>query len=219
MRLFVFDLDGTLVDSRRDLADAANALILEYGGAPLQVDRVTTMVGEGAAKLVMRALHAAGLDRENLDAALARFLELYDARLLAHTRIYAGTGEALERLREAAPLAVLTNKPQRPTEKILEGLGLRAYFRWIIGGDTAHGRKPDPAGLRHLMTTAGASPAETVMVGDSVIDLRTARAAQTRLCLVRYGFGFATVAADDVSTGDLLAERPADLPELLASVF
>ena len=85
---------------------------------------------------------------------------------------------------------MLTNKPQRPTERILDGLGLSSLFNWVIGGDTPHGRKPDPAGLLWLMAAAGASSAETLMVGDSAIDLKTARAASVRLCLVRYGFGF-----------------------------
>ena len=93
MRLVVFDLDGTLVDSRRDLADAANALIVEHGGAPLDVDRVAGMVGEGAALLVRRALAAAGVERNDFGAALTRFLELYDERLLVHTRLYEGTGQ------------------------------------------------------------------------------------------------------------------------------
>jgi len=197
----VFDLDGTLVDSRRDLADAANALISERGGAPLDVGEVAGMVGEGAALLVRRALTAASVPRDDLDAALARFLELYDERLLAHTRLYDGTREALDALRARVPLAVLTNKPQRPTEQILEGLGVRSCFSWVVGGDTQFGRKPDPAGLTHLMSAAGATAARTLMVGDSAIDLRTARAAGVRCCLVRYGFGFATAApelSDDV---------------------
>src|SRR6187401_2758218 len=113
MPLIVFDLDGTLIDSRHDLADAANALIVERGGSPLPVDAITAMVGEGAALLVRRALKAAGTD---LDVArdLPRFLELYDERLLAHTRLYDGTREALEALASRVPLAVLTNKPQHP---------------------------------------------------------------------------------------------------------
>lgn len=216
IRLLVFDLDGTLVDSRRDLADAANALIVERGGTPLQVDDIAAMVGEGAAMLVRRALAAAQVKQGDARAALARFLDLYDERLLAHTRVYEGTEEALAALAARAPLALLTNKPQHHTARVLAGLGLARYFRWTIGGDTAHGRKPDPAGLSHLMASAGATAANTVMVGDSAIDLRTARAAGTRCCLVRYGFGFATV-KDALSDRDLIAERPADLPRLLTS--
>ncbi len=135
MPLLVFDLDGTLIDSRHDLADAANALIVEGGGQPLPVDAITAMVGEGAPLLVRRALKAAGLDID-IREALPRFLELYDERLLVHTRLYEGTRDALNALAARGPLAVLTNKPQRPTETILEGLGITAFFRWVIGGDT-----------------------------------------------------------------------------------
>ena len=212
MRLVVFDLDGTLIDSRHDLADAANALIVERGGQPIPVDTIAGMVGEGAPLLVRRALRAAGLDPGALET-LPRFLELYDERLLAHTTLYPGTREALDALAPRATLAVLTNKPQRPSERILEGLGIAPLFKWIVGGDTAHGRKPDPAGLNHLMTLAGTGASGTVMVGDSAIDLRTARAAGVPACLVRYGFGFPTVAGL-VQTDDRLVEAPGDLAHL-----
>jgi len=211
--LVVFDLDGTLIDSRRDLADAANALIIEGGGQPLPVDAITAMVGEGAPLLVRRALKAAGLDID-IRIALPRFLELYDERLLVHTRLYDGTREALEALAARATLAILTNKPQRPTERILEGLSIAPFFRWTIGGDSAYGRKPDPAGLHHLVSAASADLASTVMVGDSAIDLRTARAAGTRICLVRYGFGFGTAAAE-LQGDEIIADRPDLLPTLL----
>jgi phosphoglycolate phosphatase len=213
MSLLVFDLDGTLIDSRRDLADAANALIVEHGGEPLPVEAIANMVGEGAPLLVRRALTAAGL-RRDVHGALRRFLELYDERLLAHTRLYDGTREALDALATDATLAILTNKPQHPTERILEGLGIASLFEWVIGGDTPHGRKPDPGGLTHLMSLAHAGSGETVMVGDSAVDLRTARAAGTRVCLVSYGFGFRTV--DGLLQGDeLVADSPADLRRLL----
>ncbi len=209
MSLIVFDLDGTLIDSRRDLADAANALIVEHGGQPLPVEAIAGMVGEGAPLLVRRALKAAGREVD-VKAALQRFLELYDERLLVHTRLYDGTREALEALAPRASLAILTNKPQHPTERILDGLGIAPLFRWVVGGDTPHGRKPDPGGLNHLMSVAGAGPDDTVMVGDSAIDLRTARAAGVRVCLVRYGFGFRSAAAE--LTGDeLIADSPAQL--------
>jgi phosphoglycolate phosphatase len=188
--LIVFDLDGTLVDSARDLADASNALVAEYGGAPLGLAQVTAMVGEGAAVLVRRALQAAGLDPDT-PGALARFLELYDERLTTHTRPYAGIPEALVALRRSSrTLAVLTNKPQRPTTEILSRLGLTPAFAWVTGGDTAAGRKPDPAGLLAIVDRAGATPESTVLVGDSPVDLATARHAGTRICLVRYGFGY-----------------------------
>jgi phosphoglycolate phosphatase len=212
--LVVFDLDGTLIDSRRDLADAANALIVERGGQPLPVEAIAAMVGEGAPLLVRRALRAARLGDSDIEAALRRFLELYDERLLVHTQLYDGTHEALEALAPRAALAVLTNKPQRPTERILEGLGIATFFRWVVGGDTPHGRKPDPAGLQHLMSAAGTRPDGTVMVGDSAIDLRTARAAGTRVCLVRYGFGFAT-AREELRGDELIADGPSQLLTIL----
>jgi phosphoglycolate phosphatase len=215
LQLIVFDLDGTLIDSRRDLADAANALIVAHGGQPLAVEAIAAMVGEGAPLLVGRALKAAGLGREDLGPALRRFLELYDERLLVHTRPYEGTREAVETLAARGPLAILTNKPQRPTETILEGLGFTAFFRWVIGGDTELPRKPDPGGLAHLIAQAGTTAADTIMVGDSAIDLRTARAAGTRICLVRYGFGFRTVEGQ-LRGDEVVAASPGDLIRLLA---
>lgn len=202
----MFDLDGTLIDSRHDLADAANALIAERGGVPLPVETITSMVGEGAPMLVRRVIRASGLDLD-LHEALPRFLELYDERLLVHTRLYDGTREMLDSLAGVAPLAILTNKPQRPTERILDGLGVTSMFNWVVGGDTVHGRKPDPAGLAHIVASAGVGASETLMVGDSAIDLRTARAARTPVCLVSYGFGFQTTR--DVLDGDeLIANDP-----------
>ena len=209
MPLFVFDLDGTLIDSRRDLADAANALIVERGGMPLPVDAIARMVGEGAALLVRRALTAAGLDPES-PAALPRFLELYDERLLVHTHVYDGTREALDALHAIAPMAVLTNKPAHHTTAILEGLGLSHLFQWVLGGDGPLPRKPDPSALHELITRAQSSPKRTVMIGDSAVDLATARAAGTRVCLVRYGFGFAA-SLPDLRPSDLVIDRPADL--------
>lgn len=215
LQLIVFDLDGTLVDSSRDLADATNALILEYGGTPLGVEDVTAMVGEGAAVLVRRALTAAGLD-PNAPGALDRFLAHYDVRLTAHTRPYPGIPEALELMHAAGrTLAVLTNKPQHATDRILERLRLAPWLSHTIGGDTAAGRKPEPAGLVSLMRRGGNTPASTVLVGDSPVDLETARRAGTEVCLARYGFGFRF--PDGAFRGDeLFVDTPAALvPTLL----
>jgi phosphoglycolate phosphatase len=186
--LVVFDLDGTLVDSRRDLATATNAMLGDLGGRPLPEEAVAAMVGEGAGVLVRRALAASGLDPEST-GALDRFLAHYDERLLDHTRPYPGVAEMLAALRERR-MAVLTNKPAHATERILEGLDLRRYFGAVIGGDSPYGRKPTPAGLAHLASTAGVECARTLLVGDSPVDLATARHAGTRICLCRYGFGY-----------------------------
>lgn len=210
IRLAVFDLDGTLVDSRRDLADAANALVIELGGIPLPEVSIGDMVGEGAAVLVRRVLTAAGLDAGEPDA-LARFLTLYDDRLLDHTRPYDGILAALEVLQSRMPLAVLTNKPQLATDRMVRGLGLDRFFEAVIGGDTALGRKPDPAGLLELARRCRVEASSTVLVGDSPIDLETARRAGTGVVIARYGFGFRPM---QLRKGELMAGRPADLTDL-----
>ena len=211
--LIVFDLDGTLIDSRIDLAESANALIAERGGTPLPVERITSMVGEGARLLVQRALTAAGLEPD-VESALPRFLDHYDRRLLVHTSLYPGTREMLDEVRARATLAVLTNKPQHHTERILEGLSIAPLFDVVIGGDSPFGRKPDPGGLRHLMAATASAPGETILVGDSFIDLRTARAAGIRICLVRFGFGFPGASAE-LTPDDLVAAAPLDIPALV----
>jgi phosphoglycolate phosphatase len=213
IRLAVFDLDGTLVDSRRDLADATNALLRELGRAPLDVDEVASMVGDGAAALVRRALAAARLPADT-PGALARFLRLYDERLVATTAPYPGIVEALRELEKKVMLAVLTNKPGRATVRLLGALALDRFFARAIGGDTPLGRKPDPAGLLHLATAAGAMPADTVLVGDSHVDVETARRAGTRICVAAYGFGYPTV-RDRLTGNELIAQSPSGIAELL----
>lgn len=209
VRLVAFDLDGTLVDSRTDLANTINALIGELGGAVLPDERIVEMVGEGAGVLVGRALAAAGLPPEQ-PRALPRFLALYELRLLEHTRAYDGITEALDWLSARLPLAVLTNKPGAATRQILAGLGLAHHFREVVGGDSAFGRKPDPAGLLHLARSTGADPAATLMVGDSSVDRDTAVAAGARICLARYGFGY-RIPAEDLRPTDLRIDSPLEL--------
>jgi phosphoglycolate phosphatase len=211
--LVVFDLDGTLVDSSADIADAANALVEELGGQRLPKDAIVDMVGEGVVLLVRRALTAASLEPDH-PGALDRFLALYDARLLAHTTAYDGMVEALNAIGRLAPMSVLTNKPASATGRMLAGLGLRHHFRDVIGGDTAWGRKPGPAGLLQLASLAGVPPEETLMIGDSPIDLTTARNAGTRICLVRYGFGY-KFGPDDFRGDELFVDTPAGLVDVV----
>ena len=214
-RLIAFDLDGTLVDSRRDLADSANELIVELGGTPLAEDDITRMVGEGAAMLVRRAIRAARLASADVAIALRRFLEIYDTRLLRNTRMYPGMEEAVRFARTIGTVAVLTNKPLKPSEQILSGLGVRDLFDVVVGGDGPLGRKPDPAGLLELMRTSGAAPETTILVGDSAIDHETAVRANVRCCLVSFGFGYATFPTERLRAEDSVARDATELREVL----
>lgn len=214
-RLIAFDLDGTLVDSRRDLADSANQLVQELGGQPLEQDAVVGMVGEGAALLVRRALAAAGLPDD--PAALPRFLQIYDERLLAWTRPYPGIVDVVQNARRRARVAVLTNKPLHHTGRLLAGLGLDSLFDEVVGGDGPHGRKPSPAGLLALMATGAATPRTTLMIGDSLVDLETAQAAGTACCLVAWGFGFARIPQERLPPAAWVAHDAAALASRIAS--
>ena len=199
IRLCVFDLDGTLVDSLRDLADSANALLVECGAQPLDEAAVGGMVGDGAATLVARAFTAARVDQPA--DALERFLAIYETRLLDHTRAYLGIPETLDALRKQTALAVLTNKPRGATGRILAGLHLAGFFP----------RKPDPAGLAHLCARAGVSPDDTALVGDSAVDWQTARSAGTRIFLASYGFGFRQFPRAELRGDEQIISEPADL--------
>jgi phosphoglycolate phosphatase len=209
--LIVFDLDGTLIDSRRDLANSANALLQSCGAAPLPEERIGRMVGDGAATLVARVFEARGVVAP--PDALSRFLALYDERLLEHTRPYDGVPGMLQIVSARARLALLTNKPLAATRRIVNGLELSRYFpdTATIGGDGPFPRKPDPAGLRHLTTSAAVPAERTLLVGDSVIDWRTARAGSTGMCVARYGFGFEGFPIDQLGPEDYVIDSPAAL--------
>jgi phosphoglycolate phosphatase len=212
-RLIAFDLDGTIVDSRRDLADSANELITELGGTALPEEDIGRMVGEGAAVLIRRALRAAGVTE--VRHALARFLEIYDSRLLNHTRVYDGVADVVRFARSLGHVAVLTNKPKAPSERILEGLGIRDLFAAVVGGDGPLGRKPDPAALNALMRDFGATANTTVLIGDSAIDHETAIRAGVHGCLVSFGFGFQNFPQKRLRAGDWIATDASQLRAIL----
>ena len=211
--LVVFDLDGTLIDSRLDLAASANRLLEEFGARPLSVAQVVSMVGEGARVLVGRVLDAAEVTADR-DVAMRRFLEIYDEHLVDETRLYDGVLDTLQALDGRVAMALLTNKPRHHSVRILEALGVRSFFAEVIGGDEAWPRKPDPGALQHLMASAGATPRTTIMVGDSMVDVETARRASAGICIAQYGFGVfdpvvcegALVAADARALRALLLE-------------
>lgn len=206
----VFDLDGTLVDSRRDLADSVNALLAERGAPPLSEGAIGAMVGDGAKQLVERAFAAALLTGEG--GALARFLELYDERLVVHTRPYDGMTATLEALAaRGVKRAVFTNKPQAAADRVLASLDLARWFdAGVLGAEGAHPRKPDPAGLLWLAREAGIDISRTLLVGDASQDVETARRAGAPMCVARYGFGFPT--AEAVMRGtEIVIDTPEEL--------
>jgi phosphoglycolate phosphatase len=215
-RLILFDLDGTLVDSQRDIADAANAVLVSCGARPLAVGDISRMVGDGAATLTARAFAAAGMVPPA--DAVERYIAAYEACLLGHTLPYPGIPEALAALASRGPLGVLTNKPFSSTTRLLDELRFGDYFPegTVVAGNERFPLKPDPAGLLHLAARAGISAADTVLVGDSPVDWRTARNAGAVCCVARYGFGFRSLPEDGLRPGDLVVDDPAQLATILS---
>jgi phosphoglycolate phosphatase len=214
-RLAVFDLDGTLIDSRRDLADSANKMLAGYGAPPLDDDRITRMVGCGAPTLVRRVLTAAGVNA-SLEDALAQFLAAYDQRLTHYTRPYDGISGVLEDLQSRlVAMALLTNKPLKQSVRILDAFELSKYFQWVVGGDGPWPRKPDPDGIRFLMHEAAADLSATTLIGDSSVDLHTSRNAGVRICLARYGFGFAEIPLGELRGDEAFVDTPGEIAGVL----
>jgi phosphoglycolate phosphatase len=212
--LLVFDLDGTLVDSIHDLAVAASDLSERHGGGRLDDLDVCRMVGEGAAVLVERVMARAGHPTPPA-GALSEYLALYDKRMFDTTRPYPGTVETLRALADEHALALLTNKPEDSGRKILAHCGLDGFFPFMVFGDGALARKPDPAGLHWLMKRNGATAGRTILVGDSDVDVATARNGGVRICLARYGFGFIRIDPASLRGDEWLLDQPRDLPGLL----
>jgi phosphoglycolate phosphatase len=184
LKVVIYDLDGTLVDSRADLADAVNAMLERLGLPRRGDDEVASFVGEGAEKLVRRSLGPAHEGR--LAEAMPLWFSCYQERLVRKTRPYAGIDEALALPPSAR--AVLTNKPGGMAREILLRLGLSQAFARVVGGDEAK-KKPDPGALLALCAGLGARPAEALLIGDSPIDVATGAAAGVPVCAVTWGFG------------------------------
>ena len=208
MDLLIFDLDGTLIDSEVDLANSVNATRVHMDREPIDIETVASWVGNGAPVLMRRAM---GPDApgEDIEKALAYFLEYYRKHMLDHTQLYPGVRQGLDLLSEAGvKLAVLTNKPVRFSQGILEGLGLGKHFFRVYGGNSFEQKKPHPVGVEKLMAEAGVERDRTMMVGDSYVDVRTARNAGVAAAGVTWGLQPDSLKGDPP---DLLVDRMEEL--------
>jgi len=212
MDLVIFDLDGTLIDSKLDLARSVNATRAHMGMGSLDISLISTYVGNGAPVLIRRALGTEASEGE-IQEGLEFFLEYYREHSLDQTRLYPGVREALNRLRAAGKhLAVLTNKPVAMSRTIVQGLGIASYLFRVYGGNSFDFKKPHPVGVEALMQEAGMERASTLMVGDSSVDVQTARNAGVQACGVTYGFAPETL---HDPAPDLLVESMEELADWL----
>jgi len=188
VQLLIFDLDGTLIDSALDLALSVNATRRHMGLPELDLDLISSYVGDGAPVLIRRVMGPEASE-ETVQAALEFFLAFYRIHALEHTKLYPGVREPLEELyRRGKTLAVLTNKPVRISADILAALGLGDKFFRVYGGNSFELKKPDPIGVTTLMSETGIGPSETILIGDSHVDMQTARNAGVAACGVTWGF-------------------------------
>jgi phosphoglycolate phosphatase len=213
MKLVIFDLDGTLIDSRLDLIQSVNAMLRNFKHAELPGEVVASYVGDGAPMLVRRAL--GDPDDENFfKQALEFFLSYYREHKLDHTRVYDGIPEALKQIQSngaGRKMAVLSNKPVNPSRAIVDALGLANYFVRVYGGNSFETKKPDPLGVNALLSETGVRPQDAIIVGDSSIDVLTGRNAGIATCGVTYGFAPHTLCE---APPDVVIEGPKELGEL-----
>jgi phosphoglycolate phosphatase len=215
MKLVIFDLDGTLIDSRLDLIHSVNAMLRNFHRPELPGDVVASYVGDGAPVLVRRALGDPD-DEKFLKEALDFFLAYYREHKLDYTKAYPGIPELLQQIRSNGAqrkMAVLSNKPVNPSRAIVEALGLAGFFVQVYGGNSFETKKPDPLGVRTLLTETGTSPDNAMIVGDSSIDVLTGRNSGIATCGVTYGFAPHTLCE---APPDVVVETPRELAELFA---
>lgn len=218
IKFVIFDLDGTLIDSRLDLVHSVNAALRHIGRPSLPDDVIASYVGDGAPILIQRALGGVAVDDATVRQGLQFFLSYYREHKLDHTTVYDGIQEALTAIenksnRNPRKLAVLSNKPVVPSRAIVEALGLGAFFTQIYGGNSFATKKPDPEGARKLLEEIGVSPQETVIVGDSHVDVETGRNAGLWTVGVTYGFAPHTL---QDQPPDVLVDTPHELAILFA---
>ncbi len=215
IKLLIFDLDGTLIDSQLDLIHSINAVLWHFGKAELPSEVIATYVGDGAPMLVRRALGDPE-DEKFVQEALNYFLAYYREHKLDNTRLYDGVREALASIRQSRngqlrKMAVLSNKPVNPSRAIIEGLGLAEFFAQVYGGNSFPTKKPDPLGAQKLLEEMACLPRETVMVGDSSNDVLTGRNAGLRTVGVTYGFAPQSL---ELTPPDVLVDSPWELAQI-----
>jgi phosphoglycolate phosphatase len=216
IKALIFDLDGTLIDSRLDLIHSVNAMLRHIGRPELPGDVIATYVGDGAPMLVRRALGDPD-DEGSVQRALEYFLAYYREHKLDHTHVYPGIHEALVRIRQGTngrprTMAVLSNKPVNPSRAIVEALGMKDFFAQVYGGNSFPTKKPDPLGAQKLLEELGCNPREAVMVGDSSNDVLTGRNAGLWTVGVTYGFAPHTL---DLTPPDVRVDSAPELAEIL----
>jgi phosphoglycolate phosphatase len=212
VRALIFDLDGTLIDSKLDLIHAVNATLTEMDRATLSDEVISSYIGHGVPMLMSRALGGVAKEDE-LARGLGYFLEYYDAHKLDNTCLYPGVTETLANLGEQnIAMALLTNKPVKISVRILEALGIAKYFHAIYGGNSFETKKPDPLGANAILTELRANAADSMMIGDSEVDIQTARNANMIATAVNYGFGIHDRAQHPA---DIYLERISDLLQVV----
>ncbi len=216
IKLVIFDLDGTLIDSRLDLVHSVNAALRHIGRPELPDDVIASYVGDGAPILIQRALGGESVDEALIRKGLEFFLSYYRAHKLDHTTVYPGIPQALAAIRSSgngAPrgMAVLSNKPVGPSRAIVEALGLGQFFSQVYGGNSFATKKPDPEGALQLLEESGVRPEQAVIVGDSHVDIETGRNAGLWTIGVSYGFAPHTLRG---AIPDLAIDVPQELEEV-----
>ena len=218
IKLVVFDLDGTLIDSRLDLVHSVNAALRHIGRRELPDDVIASYVGDGAPILIQRALGCEKVDEALIRKGLEFFLSYYRAHKLDHTTVYPGIAEALTAIQSSGngtprKMAVLSNKPVNPSRAIVEALGLGQFFSQIYGGNSFATKKPDPEGARKLLEESGVRPDQAAIVGDSHVDVRTGRNAGMWTVGVTYGFATHTL---EEEPPDVLVDQPHEVGAIFA---